>query len=129
MTHTSIAYNIRDQEPVSYQPGGNLLLSINKAAHRVKQIDKDPTGLGRWTSTVFRGKQNIVLRVILVYRAYKSRGPNSAYMQQQQYFDTINRDICPQEAVLDDLGAMIKTCHERQEQVVLMMDCNENTQS
>ena len=121
---SSIAHNVRDIESTTYQPGGNLLLSINKASHRVLATDRDPTGLGRWTSTSYRGRRNIVLRVIVAYRACRSSGPNLAYMQQQRYLDIIGRNICPRQALLDDLGEVVKAGHDQGQQIVLMMDCN-----
>ena len=127
-SHSSLAHNTTNLDSAPYQPGGNLLLSIDKAAHRVFEKDKDPTGLGRWTSTVYRGKRNIKLRVITAYRACRSAGPNSAYMQKSRYLDAIKRGICPRQALLQDLGEAIKTSHNNGEQVVLMMDCNSNVQ-
>ena len=127
-SHTSMVHNVKDVESENYQPGGNLLLSINKAAHRVFATDKDPTGLGRWTSTVYRGKRNIKLRVIVAYRPCRSSGPNSSYMQQQRFFDVTGRGICPRRALLDDLGDSIKYHHAQGEQIVLMMDCNTDIQ-
>ena len=125
-SHTILAHNTTDIESSSYQPGGNLLLSIGKASHRVIKSEKDPTGLGRWVSTRYRGRQNIVFRTIVAYRPCKSAGPNSSYMQQQRYFDIIGRNICPRKAIMDDLAELVQQCHQRGEQVVLMMDCNNN---
>ena len=128
-SHSTITHNVQDLEATPYQPGGNILISINKAAHRVLKSERDTTGLGRWTSTTYRGRMNLILRVIVAYRPCKSAGPNSAFMQQQRYFDIIGRSICPRQALLEDLGASIKYFHSQGEQVVLMMDCNTHTQT
>ena len=127
-SHSSMAHNVKDIESTNYQPGGNILLSIDKAAHRVFSTDRDATGLGRWTSTCYRGKRNIKLRVIVAYRPCRSSGPNSSYMQQQRYFDITGRGLCPRQALLEDLGEIIRGYQAQGEQIILMMECNTNTQ-
>ena len=65
--HTSIGYNQQDRSCDKYQPGGTAISSIGEAALRVIRSDQDPKNLGRWISTVYRGKDNIKLRVISIY--------------------------------------------------------------
>ena len=55
MLHQSVAYNYRDREATRHQYGGTMILSVNNAACKVMGSDRDTTGLGRWTSTRFRG--------------------------------------------------------------------------
>ncbi len=46
-SHSSIAYNIKDiKSSSSFQPGGVILQSINKATHRIIKSGRDPLGLG-----------------------------------------------------------------------------------
>lgn len=47
------------------QAGGVSLWSINKGAHRVMASGSDPSGLGRWAWTKYRGREGISLRVVV----------------------------------------------------------------
>ena len=56
-SHSSIAFNTKDiAARSSFQPGGVILQSINKAVHRIIQSGRDPSGLGRCIWTLYRGK-------------------------------------------------------------------------
>ena len=62
---SSVAYNVKDGElSTPYQPGGTLVLSVGEPAHRVIEIGRDTTGLGRWSWTRYRGKHDVILQVI-----------------------------------------------------------------
>lgn len=130
-----IAYNIKDIHSTSFQPGGTIISSINKPSHRIISTGRDETGLGRWSWTRYRGKHTVTTRVICAYRPCKptSAGSNTAYSQQQRYFDIQDgetNDICPREALLRDLAAQITTWKETEhDQIILMMDCNQNVNS
>ena len=127
-----ISYNYKDCNTSSYQPGGNILLSIGKATHRIIKQGVDETGLGRWSWTRYRGKRNITLRVICAYRPCRpyTAGINSAYSQHQRIFNVTNDTRCPRNAILEDLEEkIIKWRDEEGDQIILMMDCNENVDS
>lgn len=130
-----LAYNTKDINSRLFQPGGTLIQCINKPAHRVLETGIDPSGLGRWCWTRFRGKHNVTLRVICAYRPCRpsSAGPNTAYSQQLRYFDTQpgeNYDVCPRVAILEDLTEAINMWRDKEkDQIILMMDCNQNVQS
>ena len=53
--HRSVAYNYRDMQAQTHQYGGNVIFSINDAAHRVMDANRDPTGLGHWAWTKYQG--------------------------------------------------------------------------
>ena len=66
--HLSISY-YRDYPtttPLLY--GGTSVWSINKASHRVINSEQDKELLGRWSSTLYQGQNNLKLRVVAAYR-------------------------------------------------------------
>ena len=126
-SHSTIAFNTKDiKSSSSFQPGGVILQSINKAVHRIIQSGKDPSGLGRWAWTLYRGKQNMTLRVVCAYRPCvpSSLGVQTTFAQHQRVFDAQGRTRNPRQAILDDLGTAIKQWQEEGDQIVLLMDCN-----
>ena len=104
--HHSESFNQHDVSPSPFQPGGVSLMSLNKTAHRVIGKGVDPTGQGRWCYSTYRGKNNIKLRVVSLYRCCKpsSPGPSTVYMQQQQIHDAKNDNRDPRDSILEDLG-------------------------
>ena len=131
-SHSSIAYNTNDISTSSaFQPGGTLIHSTGKCCHRVISSSSDPSGLGRWCSTKYRGKNDISLRIICAYRPCKpsNPGPSTIYSQHQRYYDEHDDDRCPRKAFLEDLIAQLKTWKDNGEQLILMIDCNEDVSS
>ncbi len=130
-SHTSMAYNTKDCVNNQYQPGGNIISSIDRSASRVIGSGCDERGLGRWCWTRYRGRHDVTLRVICAYRPCKpsTGGSNTTYSQQQRYFDQNELDLEPRQAFLDDLKILIQACHEEGDQIILMMDCNEEVTS
>jgi len=53
--HHSLAYNQHSKTQVAHQHGGVAILSLDQAAYRNPQRGCDPSGLGRWAWTQFRG--------------------------------------------------------------------------
>jgi hypothetical protein len=127
-----LSYNTKDGEISSeFQPGGTAVISIDKPAHRIIGTGKDPSSLGRWAWTRYRGRHDVTLRVICAYRACKPHqaGPNTAYSQQLRCFDLKGDDRCPRQAILEDLGEFLTQCRNSGDQIILMMDCNEDVKS
>ena len=130
-SHSTITYNTKDSDAKQFQPGGNIITSIDKAAHRVIESGIDKTGLGRWCWTLYRGKHNITLRVISAYRPCKTSatGSNTVFSQHQRYFTSRKENKCPRESILKDIGDEIKKWKEEGNQIILMMDCNEDVRT
>jgi hypothetical protein len=129
---TVLAFNTRDSILASdFQPGGVLLTSINKPAHRIIDTGKDAEGLGRWAWTLYRGRQDITLRIISAYRTCKTTnsGSNTTHSQQRRYMDRNNDSRCPRAAMLQDLGNELQKWRTEGNQIILMMDCNEDVNS
>ena len=129
---TVIAYNIKDNELSSpFQPGGTMVHSINKSAHRVIEKGRDTTGLGRWSWIRYRGKHDVILQVISAYRPCVPRDPgeSTVHSQHQRYLDNNDDNRRPRQAMLEDLGQHITSSREQGDQVALLMDCNEDVRS
>lgn len=130
-------YNTTDIRSKAFQPGGTIISSITKPAHRVIDTGVDATGLGRWSWTRYRGKNDVTLRVICAYRPCKkptSTGPNTAYSQEQQQFSDIQSqatfNIYPRKAFLHDITKDIQQRKEKdKDQLIIMMDCNQDVES
>jgi hypothetical protein len=68
------------------QWGGVGIPSMTKAAHRVANSGTDKTGMGRWTWTRFRGRNNVMLRIITGYRPHRNlEGAQSVYEHLHRY--------------------------------------------
>lgn len=128
--HTTImAHNTQEMAPSAAQRGGTMLISINKPKSRILECGKDPSGLGRWVWTKYRGYQQRILRVISAYRCCHNTGHLSAFSQQRRYFDLNNDHRNPRDAMLDDLEANILQWIAAGELIILMIDMNEDTSS
>ena len=104
------------------QAGGVSLWAMNKASHRVMEVGRDLRGLGRWTWTRFRGKNEKSLRVIAAYRPnLNETGPNSVWGQQRDYFIRHNRDEDPRVLFTSDLVAEINMWKEQGDQIVVAL--------
>ena len=101
-------------------------MSLNKTAHRVIGKGVDPTGQGRWCYSTYRGKNNIKLRVVSLYRCCKpsSPGPSTVYMQQQRIHDAKNDNRDPRNSVLEDLGETLATWTENNDKIMILADMN-----
>ena len=134
--HASIAYNKNNPHAAPHQVGGAVGLSFNQAAHRIDSTSggrgQDPTGLGRWTWTRFRGRDNVCLRVAVVYAPCKSSGPLTAWSQQMAYFNSNSdaswrSDPNPRHRLFTDLSSSMDEWIETGDQVIIMGDWNMDT--
>lgn len=123
-----VAQNVHDTFPSPFLPGGVLSVALNKACHRCKGVEKDPSGLGRWCTMVFRGSNGITLRVITAYRpcSINNPGPRTAWSQQERYLLDQGDNRNPREAMLEDLVKYLTPFQAAGEQIIVMMDCNED---
>ena len=83
--HHSIAYNTTDSVNQPWQPGGCVQVSCDCAVHRCIYSGTDPSGLGRWCWSRFRGRHDVTLQVITAYRTCNihNAGEQTAHSQQQ----------------------------------------------
>jgi len=102
--HLSCTHNTTMPPTTHCQYGGTALFSLGSAAHRVVGKGSDPSKLGRWTWTRYRGRNNITLRIISAYRPNFPNGPFTVYAQHNAYFNSLNTPRCPRAAFLQDLN-------------------------
>jgi Reverse transcriptase (RNA-dependent DNA polymerase). len=121
---TSINKKVPVRNQLQY--GGTLLMAINRIAHSVTKLDKDPRRLGRWSSILIRGKNNRLCRIICAYCPCSSTGPMSTYACQIIGLAKANITECPRSQFWIDLKTYISECKENSEQVIVMGDWNSN---
>ena len=125
--HLSFSFNITKNPIKTKQYGGVALFSINKAVHRVVSKGSDPSNLGRWTWTRYRGRNNHTLRIVCGYRPNPpSGGPFTVYAQQMVYFNGVNDPRCPREAFIKDLCAELQSFKNEGDHIILLLDGNED---
>ena len=125
--HVNTAYFETYPSRSKSQAGGVSLWSINKGAHRVLDCGKDPSGLGRWAWTRYRGRQGVTLRIVVGYRpVLNSTGPMSVWNQQKGFLEEKDDDRCPRSAFVDDLCGEVAIWMEQGDQVIIGMDLNED---
>ena len=125
--HISHGYNRVTNSSSGYQKGGVAIFSINTAAHRVIQSGQDPSGLGRWVWTRYRGRHGIVLRVISAYRpVLNPSAPLAVYNQHRRRLMENDDDRCPRTALIEDLCKELQQWIAEGDQIVLGMDVNAN---
>jgi len=124
------AHNMTDPHTGAYQPGGVGVFSINRMAHRVHSIGSDPTGLGRYSWTVFYGKDNKRLRAIAAYRPSKSNNGHLSVTQQHWRHLTSQSPAGttvahPRTQFWTDLRPLLQAWSDDGEQILIGLDANE----
>jgi exonuclease III len=104
------------------QYGRTLLLAINRIAFSMISLENDPRNLGRWTSMLFKGKEQKKCRMICAYCPCISTGPTSTYALQTVGLARSNIMECPRKQFWEDLKTFIEQCTSNNEQIVLMGD-------
>jgi hypothetical protein len=124
--HLLIGYYSGDSVRSALQPGGEVIFSVNQAAHRVQSSGSDPSGLGRWSWTRYLGRNQVTIRVIAAYRpVHNATGALSTYNRQRQFFYAHDDDRCPRQAFIDDLLQELQAWIDAGDQIVLAMDVND----
>jgi hypothetical protein len=124
--HLSWAHNSTMKPVAATQYGGTAIFSIGSAAHRVAEKGSDPSKLGRWTWTRYRGNHNQTLRVITAYRPNQPNGPFTVYAQHNAFFHSSGTPRCPRKAFLQDLCDDLHKFLECGYNIILMLDGNSN---
>jgi hypothetical protein len=109
------------------QFGGVSLWSMGHLATRWMQDDSDRRGLGRWTSTLYRGVGDVRLRYVAAYCPNSSvTGAETVWSQHKSFFMSKFMGIDPIDAFYADLCKDVKGWVASGEQVVLMLDLNDD---
>jgi len=81
-SHWKVTNNTQETNNALYQPGGTGLVILNQLAHRAQRPGDGKVGLGCWCWAKLCGKNNKMLKIILLYRPCKLEGPLTTYQQQ-----------------------------------------------
>lgn len=125
--HSKVTYNKHQTINEKKVWGGCGFIMSGSASHRVLKTEEDPSGLGRWISTIVLGRQNIKTRIISAYRPCESNDdrPESVYSQQETYFHSIGEHINPRNAFFKDLDQCMTEWQNNGEIIILGFDANE----
>lgn len=124
--HLSVAYNTTVRAKRQRQYGGVAMISTNRLSNKAMGTSIDPSGLGRWCSTQFRGKGDLKLRVVTAYCPHDSGGDQSVYGQHRFNFNALGKPRVPRKAFWEDLTEAIKQWITDGDQLVVMGDWNED---
>jgi len=99
---------------------------FNALVHCTSWLGDDKVGLGRWCWAQLRGKGNILIHVVSIYRPCYPTVPQSTY-QQQLFHPDHYVPLCPRVQFMVELQVEIKEWLMAREQWVIMGDFNTNT--
>ena len=104
-------------------------MAFNSIVATVANSGVNTSGLGNWSWIKIQGKMGKSTTVITAYCPCMSncKRPETVYSQHKQYLVSKHQDICPREAFWRDLLTFTSQCQSRNEQIILCMDLNEDT--
>ena len=125
---TVTAHNKHDLTWTVRQWGGTAILTTGATVNfNGAGSGADSKGLGRWCWTRYRGRNNIILRVVSVYRPNKNlEDAGSAYKQQRRQLNQINDDEEVWKAFLQDLCLDMMSWLEKGDQLLVGGDLNQD---
>ena len=120
----STAYNIHDPLARRSQYGGTAMIAINSLVAKINTCGYDPSGLGRWTWMLMRGRRGTTTRVITAYCPCKVHitGPSNQRTVYAQHLRHSSRE--PITAFWEDLGQALDTWTQDEEQIIICGDWN-----
>ena len=130
------SYNRHAQIETVTLYGGTAVLTIDDTTARIWNTQlQDPTGLGRWSGTRYRGRGQRTISVLSAYCPQAEGGPLTVASQHATYFARRQamqlhpghrQTMTPRKAFLNDLLDFIRGLQEKGDLVLLNMDANEN---
>jgi hypothetical protein len=70
---------------LDYQTGGTVTSAVGPWCTQVLSTNSDPSGMGRWSSLTFIGRQHHRITIVTGYRCIQSSGNTSAWTQEKVY--------------------------------------------
>ncbi len=109
--------------------GGTACFLTGPTAHRSISHGSDPSGLGRWSWSLLRGRNGLQTRILTGYRPVRSYHDEAltVYSQQELYFRQHGGWRDPRVAFFEDLDLIIQESSASGEQIILGMDLNEDS--
>lgn len=122
----SVGYNKRDKFTQRSQPGGTAVLTQDRIALGICKNGSDERNLGRWTWSIFEGKEQKRTRFVSVYVPIRpaNYGDNKVFYQHQRALieDEIKTD--PIEQFWIDFWSDVDKWLAQGEELVIMGDWN-----
>ncbi len=122
------AHNLVTSTKKAYQPGGVAMITTGDIAIRTMKQDFDSRRLGRWCSSLIRGKNNIKIRLVTIYvpQSSRSEGAKTVYAQQQASLlkQKCTRGVIP--TFWNDFWQEIDQWLTQGEQLIVCGDWNQN---
>ena len=79
-----VGYNQHDRICNNYLPGGTGIITQGDVVMKVASLEQDPRKLGQWVSILYKRKQNIKMRVVLLcFPVFTTRCSNKKVHCQQ----------------------------------------------
>ena len=120
------------QNETSYQSGGTITLATNSMVSMALGEDiQDPSGLGRWSGQMLRGKDNKIFSTINAYRvctgSISTSSVGSAFSRECEHLrsTTNTKSPRPRKAILTELQRLIENLQSKGHAILLMLDSNE----
>jgi len=76
-----------------------------------------------------RGLHSHLVRIISLYQPCKADAALSTYQQHLRTLGKLKRDVCPKQAILDDLAKEIMAWQEAGDTVIIAADFNDDVQA
>lgn len=110
-----------------YIHGGTVTFAVNGWSSRVSQREKDPSGMGRWTSLTFVGRKDTKFTVITGYRCVQNRLNGSVCAQETVFLrDRQSIDYpTPRKQFILDLIEFVRKKQEQNHEILICLDANE----
>jgi hypothetical protein len=128
-SHFVTSYNRDSDFRDKRQFGGTAIISKDRSCHRIASCGVDSTSMGRWSWSLYRGKGDMLVRVVTVYRPVYSMGATSTYQQQKRHLLNDDIDTCPRDRLLVDLSTQIQQWNIEGNKLIVMGDFNEDIRS
>ncbi len=124
----SVGYNKKDAFSQRAQPGGTAVISQDRIALGICNNGSEKRNLGRWTWSIFEGKERQRTRFVSVYVPIKpaNYGDTKVYYQHQRNLLDDDITIDPIEQFWIDFWADVDEWLANGEELVIMGDWNSN---
>ena len=97
-TKSITASNYHDKTGSQLQWGGTAILCAGEITQYSAGAGRDPSGLGRWCWTRFRGRAGIHFRTVSIYKpCINKKGEQCVYAQQARRFNETKKNRKPEE--------------------------------
>ena len=122
------AWNVHSHHQQIHQYGGTAILALGPTTFYAAGAGKDPSGLGRWCWTRYRGADNTHFRIVSFYRPNVNTQSTelSVAAQHTRYLYSQKDDRPPRTAFLQDLHTDLESFQSAGDLLVVCGDMNQD---